>query len=162
MESIALRPTVPEPANDRTAVLRILLAEDNDTMRRLLAFVLRADGHDVVEARDGTALLEALAASLQTPAEAFDTIVAEQTLPGTSGLAVLGGLRARGLATPFVLITASTDAQLEAERLGGVVLDQPFNVRAIRSAVASSARPAPRAHGSDARADQTLQNPFGE
>jgi DNA-binding response OmpR family regulator len=159
---IALRADAPEPANDRAGALRILLAEDNDTMRRLLAFVLRADGHDVVEARDGAALLEALAASLLGTTLTFDAIVSEQTLPGGSGLAVLTGLRARGLATPFVLITAAEEAQHETLRLGGVVLDQPFNVSAIRAAVASSARPAPRAHGSDGRADQNFQKPFAE
>jgi CheY-like chemotaxis protein len=131
---------VSEPANDQTAPLRILLAEDNDTMRRLLGFVLRADGHELVEVRDGAELLEALAASLLGPdARPFDAIVSEQSLPGMSGLAVLSGLRARGLATPFVLITAATGAQEETERLGGVVLDQPFNVRAIRTSVASAA-----------------------
>ena len=146
MESIALRPAFPEPANDRTTALRILLAEDNDTMRRLLGFVLRADGHDVVEARDGTELLETLAAALLGSAPALDAIVCEQTLPGTSGLVVLSGLRARGLPIPFVLITAAIDTQGEAERLGAVVLDQPFNVRAIRGAVATSTRTAHDTH----------------
>jgi two-component system, OmpR family, KDP operon response regulator KdpE len=143
MEAIALA-AHPEPANDsppQTAPLRILLAEDNDTMRRLLAFVLRADGHDLVEARTGAELIEALGASLIGPsARAFDAVVSQQSLPGTSGLLVLAGMRARGLTTPFVLITASADAQRETERLGGVVLDQPFNVRAIRAAILSTMR----------------------
>ena len=45
------------------APLRILVAEDNGTLRRLLALVLRRDGHDVVEACDAGELLEALASS---------------------------------------------------------------------------------------------------
>jgi CheY-like chemotaxis protein len=142
MKSIALRGSSPAPANDQTAALRILLAEDNDTMRRLLTFVLRADGHEVVEARDGAELLEELASSLLArPALTFDAIVSEQTLPGINGLTVLAGVRARGHATPFVLITADPDVQDQVRRLDGVVLDQPFNVQAIRDAVASSARP---------------------
>jgi len=44
--------------------LRILLAEDDAEMRRLLALVLRRDGHQVVEARDGGELLEALDAAM--------------------------------------------------------------------------------------------------
>jgi CheY-like chemotaxis protein len=129
----------PPPANDQTTPLRILLAEDNETMRRLLGFVLRADGHDLAEARDGTELLEAIASSLLAgPGERFDAIVAEQSLPGLEGLTVLAGLRARGVSTPFVLITADPEIQARARRLGGVVLDQPFNTQAIRSAVDSS------------------------
>jgi CheY-like chemotaxis protein len=140
MKSIALGDAPVSPANDQTAALRILLAEDNDTMRRLLAFVLRSDGHHVVEARTGTDLLEALASALTSAGElAFDAILAEQTLPGLNGLTVLAGVRARGHATPFVLITADVDVQDQARRLRGVILDQPFNVQAIRAAIASSA-----------------------
>jgi CheY-like chemotaxis protein len=129
----------PPPANDQTTPLRILLAEDNETMRRLLGFVLRADGHDLAEARDGTELLEAIASSLLAgPGGRFDAIVAEQSLPGLEGLTVLAGLRARGVSTPFVLITADPEIQARARRLGGVVLDQPFNTQAIRDAVGSS------------------------
>lgn len=141
MNSIALaRPLPsPHPANDQVAALRILLAEDNETMRRLLGFVLRADGHELAEARDGTELLEALASSLLAgPGGHFDAIVAEQSLPGIEGLTVLAGLRARGVSTPFILITANADIQARVRRLGGVVLDQPFNTQAIRDAVLSS------------------------
>jgi CheY-like chemotaxis protein len=140
MKSIALGGTTAAPANDQTATLRILVAEDNDTMRRLLSFVLRSDGHEVIEARTGTELLEALACAL-TPAGRldFDAILSEQTLPGLNGLTVLAGVRARGHTTPFVLITADPDVQDQARRLSGVVLDQPFNTHAIRAAVASGA-----------------------
>jgi len=139
MTTTALAPTFPSPANDRTLPLRILLAEDNETMLRLLGFVLRSDGHALAEARDGTELLEALASSLLgEPAGRFDAIVAEQSLPGVEGLTILAGLRARGLPTPFVLITADPDIQARAQRLGGVVLDQPFNTRAIRDAVTAA------------------------
>ena len=141
MKSIALNSTAASPANDQSASLRILIAEDNDTMRRLLAFVLRADGHDIVEARTGADVLEALAEALTSEGELdFDAILSEQTLPGLNGLTVLAGGRARGHATPFVLITADPDVQDQARRLHGVVLDQPFNAQAIRAAVASSTR----------------------
>jgi CheY-like chemotaxis protein len=139
MKSIALAQQFTSPANDQLAALRILLAEDNETMRRLLGFVLRADGHELAEARDGAELLEALASSLLAgPDGRFDAIVAEQSLPGIEGLTVLAGLRARGVSTPFILITANADIQSRVRRLGGVVLDQPFNTQAIREAVLTS------------------------
>jgi CheY-like chemotaxis protein len=125
-----------QPANDSTTPLRILFGEDNETMRRLVGFVLRSDGHALTEARDGAELLEALALSLLGGPEVhLDAIVSEQSLPGIEGLTILAGLRARGLPTPFVLITADLEVQDRARRLGAVVLDQPFNTQAIRDAV---------------------------
>jgi len=136
MTPMVLASRSPLPANDRTTPLRILLGEDNDTMRRLVGFVLRSDGHALTEASDGAELLERLASSLMAGPEAhLDAIVSEQSLPGIEGLTILAGLRARGLTTPFVLITADPDVQTRARRLGGVVLDQPFNTQAIRDAV---------------------------
>src|ERR1700710_1460290 len=76
--------------------LRILLAEDNHELRRLLSFVLRREGHDVVEVHDGSALLETLAFSIvEGGMHGFDLVICEQGLPGMPGLAVLAGLRAR-------------------------------------------------------------------
>ena len=54
------RPGVPHaPPDFGRSPLRILVAEDNRTLRRLLALVLRRDGHEVAEACDAGELLEA-------------------------------------------------------------------------------------------------------
>jgi CheY-like chemotaxis protein len=136
MKSHALARSFTPPIPDQAPARRILLAEDNDTMRRLLAFVLRSEGHQIVEARDSTELLEALAATLMEPsAPPFDVVISEQSLPGITGLSILTGLRTRDRTTPFVLITADPDVQNQARHLGAVILDQPFNIQAIRSAV---------------------------
>jgi two-component system response regulator (stage 0 sporulation protein F) len=126
--------------NDSQRTLRILLAEDDETLRRLLVVVLRADGHEVVEARDGVELLEALAASLTGPPEsAFDAIVSEHGLPGIRGLAVLAGMRARGHSVRFVLLTADPDVQLAARRLHAVTLSRPLEGPEIRAALVLAA-----------------------
>jgi len=126
--------------------LRILLAEDDAEMRRLLALVLRRDGHQVVEARDGGELLEALAWTLIEPGRRdFDLIICEQSLPGVPGLTVLEGLRARDRTTPFILITRNGGIAARARRLDAFILDRPFDVQAIRNAIrhsADTARPA--------------------
>jgi CheY-like chemotaxis protein len=119
--------------------LRILLAESADDMRRLLALVLHKDGHEIVEARDASELLEALASTLIDPGPPpFDLVICAHALPGIPGLTVLAGLRARDRATPFVLITEDTLVQERARRLGAAILDHPFNVRAIREAIRQS------------------------
>lgn len=120
--------------------LRILLGEDNLQMRKLLGMILRREGHDVVETRDGAELLEALSTVLLDDRRPrFDLIISEGSLPGIPGLAILAGLRVWDRATPFVLITGSPDVQKRARDLGAVILEPPINVRAIRGALQSSA-----------------------
>lgn len=122
----------------------LLLAEQNHEMRALLTFVLRRDGHQVVGATDGGELLEALAARWEVgPGSArprdFDAIISAEDIPGIPGLAVLAGLRARGCATPFVLMTPDPLVQAHARRLGAVILDRPLSVRTIRRSLHQAA-----------------------
>jgi CheY-like chemotaxis protein len=124
--------------------LRVLLAEDDPTLRRLLALILRRTGHEVVEAHDASELLEAIAGTLVDPrAPAFDLIVCEQALPGMPGLSLLAGLRARDPATGFVLLAENPDVQRRARALGAVALAAPFNVKMFELAVRQSTQPRP-------------------
>ena len=123
--------TSPQPA----ARLRILLADGDRALRQLIAFVLRNEGHEVVEASDGSELLEAIAALVIDGARPFDVIISAQAIPGIPGVSVLAGLRSRGRRTPFVLMTGNPVVQGQARRLGAVILDRPFDADAIRSAI---------------------------
>ncbi|HMF43288.1 MAG TPA: response regulator [Polyangia bacterium] len=133
--------TGPAPAADRPAVraagapLRILIADADAEMRRLIALVLRGDGHEVVQVTDGSELLEAIASLVIDGARPFDLIMSAQAIPGLPGVSVLAGLRSRGRRTPFVLMTGNPVVQAQATRLGAVVLDRPFDAEAIRRAV---------------------------
>ena len=108
---------------------RILLAEDDAEMRKMLAEILEGEGYEVVQVEDGYELLDELAAQIlcEEP-ESFDLVLSDIRLPGCSGLQVLGGLRDGDWLTPFLFITAFGDEATHAEayRLGGVVLDKPF------------------------------------
>jgi CheY-like chemotaxis protein len=121
---------------DEERSLRILLAEDNHELRRLMSFVLRREGHDVVEVQDGSALLETLAVSIvEGGRKSFDLVICEQLLPRMPGLAVLAGLRARERDLPFILITGNAEIQAQARQLGAWVLSRPLTMDAIRRAV---------------------------
>src|SRR5204863_266439 len=61
---------------------------------------LRSDGYEVAVARDGDAGL------LRASAEAFDLVLLDAMLPRKSGFDVLRELRARGVATPVLMLTA--------------------------------------------------------
>ncbi len=116
---------------EQEASLRILLAEEDGEMRRLLAHDLRRDGHQVLEARDGGALLKALEPGRRD----FDLIVCEQLLPDVPGLTVLAAFRARDRTTAFILVTRNVDVAFKGRRLGALVLNYPFDIRDIRSAI---------------------------
>ena len=84
---------------EEEASLRVLLAEDDRSLRRLLAVILRREGHDVVEVGDGAELLEAMAASLVDPRmPPFDGIRRPRASPAGDALGVVragGAARAR-------------------------------------------------------------------
>jgi DNA-binding response OmpR family regulator len=107
---------------------RVLLAEDDDELRSMLASALRRRGFGVVEVKNGIALLERL---MDPGSPAFDLIVTDVRMPGLSGLEVIGSAQPEGwINTPVILITAFGDAELheEAGRLGALVLDKPFDI----------------------------------
>jgi two-component system, response regulator, stage 0 sporulation protein F len=119
---------------------RVLLAEDDDDLRDLVATALRRDGYDVITAHDGTELLDQLA-SVRLAAEQsapIDLIISDVKMPGWTGLQVLEGIRATDWATPVILITGFGDHHIrrEADRLGvAAFFDKPFDIDDLRTAV---------------------------
>lgn len=119
---------------------RILVADDNSAMRRVIVRHLEADDHEVVQAEDGHQLLHWIDLSNRDLASPpfFDVIVTDHRMPGATGLQCLEHLRARGDTTPVLLITAfGDDALHRAARASGAhaVLDKPLDLRVLRAAV---------------------------
>jgi len=117
-------------ANAPTAVL---LAEDDDEMRRMLAGALRREGYAVTEARDGDELLEQVRDSVlrSEGGTAVDLVISDIRMPGHPALDVLRILRESDWAVPVILITAFGDSELhrKARECGAtLVLDKPFEV----------------------------------
>jgi CheY-like chemotaxis protein len=124
-----------------TRIRRVLLAEDDQELRWLIAHSLRNDGFEVLEVADGLELLDRVGASLLDTLEldAIDLIVSDVRMPGWTGLEVLAGLSSAGCQTPVVLITAFGDAEVHAagKRLGAAaVLDKPFDLNELSSLAA--------------------------
>lgn len=122
----------------------ILLAEDDDDLRELLANTLGDEGFTVVECPDGLALVDTLVSRLEAGERPFDLVVSDVRMPGVTGLSVLEGLSEwdalRNL--PMVLITAFGDPRLHelARRFGAVTLlekpfEMPARMRVIREAI---------------------------
>lgn len=117
----------------------ILLAEDNQAMREMLARQLRASGYEVLAVENGGELFEQVADRVLTGGEVQpDLLISDILLPGLTGLEVLGALRTADWAMPVILITAFGDeaTHAEAERLGAIqVFDKPFAVEELLDTV---------------------------
>ena len=116
---------------------RVLVAEDDVEMRRLLVEALRADGYDVREAADGGRLLVEITAQYAHPELEVDLIVSDIRMPVCTGLEILRGLRTAHWLTPVILMTAfgDDDTRADAESLGAILFDKPFAIDDLRTAV---------------------------
>jgi DNA-binding response OmpR family regulator len=133
-------------AAEVNAPTRVLLAEDDEEMRTMLAAALRHEGYEVEEAHDGNELLARVRSSvLSTDGGApVDLVVSDIRMPGCSGLEVLRSLRDEDWAVPFILITAFGDEETHrtAEEYGAtLVLDKPFEMGDLCAAASYFAMP---------------------
>lgn len=123
--------------------LRVLLVEDDDDQRHLIAWMLRGQGWEVVEAASGVDLLGWIGKVTSTPmGVAFDVIVSDVNMPDLSALEVLSGWRYGGWPIPIVLVTAADEATIrsEARALGAsAVLAKPIEWDRLRRAVEQAA-----------------------
>jgi DNA-binding response OmpR family regulator len=120
---------------------RVLVADDDTEMRRLVAESLRKDDYDVVEEVDGGRLLVRIAAiyAFERTVDPFDLIVSDIRMPVCSGLDIVKGLRDAHWRTPVILMTAFGDDETRrrAEALGALLFDKPFQMKTLRLAVRS-------------------------
>lgn len=107
---------------------RILLAEDDTTMRVFLAKALERAGHDVFAVGDG---LEALAAA---KAVQFDLLVADVVMPSLDGFQLAARARASHPELKVMFITGFAAVSLKARDAsfsGAKVLSKPFHLREL-------------------------------
>lgn len=110
-----------------TIVARVLVVDDDLTVREVVVSYLRAHGHEVVEVSDGEA---ALSAMRETPA---DLAVLDLMLPGIDGLEVCRRLREGG-DVPVIMLTAlgsETDRVIGLERGADDYVTKPFSPREL-------------------------------
>lgn len=114
--------------------LLVLLAEDQDELRELLARGLEADGTLVDCAADGEAALCKLFEARLRP----DVIVSDVRMPRKTGIDVLRAVRAAGLTIPVILLTGFGQAVCRREVEGfpaTVLLEKPFDLDDLRTAL---------------------------
>lgn len=106
----------------------VALVEDDDEIRRLVVSLLAQEGYKVEAAGTGADLDGILAKTKP------DLVILDLMLPGEDGLSICKRLRARGGATPILMLTAKGDA---IDRVVGLevgaddYLTKPFNPREL-------------------------------
>ncbi len=131
----------------------ILLVDDEDAVRKVLAFPLEKDGYSVVQAGDGE---EAIRLFESQP---IDLVVLDLMLPRLDGLEVCKRLRATST-VPIIMLTARDD---ELDKVLGLELGaddyitKPFSIREFRSRVRALLRRARAPHVPGSAEDERIE-----
>ena len=116
---------------------KILIADDEDSMRPLVARAIALDGHEIVTAQDGAEALEIL-----TRADGgFDLLLTDIQMPVMDGIALALSVARDFPDLTILLMTGFADQRERASNLNALVHDvvtKPFSVADIRTAVADA------------------------
>jgi len=117
--------------------MRVLIADDEESMRVLVARAIALDGHEIVTAQDGAEALEIL-----TDQEgAFDLLLTDIKMPVMDGIALALAAARDFPDVTILLMTGFADQRERASGLNAIVHDvvtKPFSVADIRTAVADA------------------------
>ncbi|CAN5817807.1 sigma-54 dependent transcriptional regulator [soil metagenome] len=125
---------------------RILVADDEQNLRRVLVALLRRDGHDIVQAANGLEAIERLGD--------VDVVITDLRMPGADGMEVLRTASKNFPHLPVIMITAygSVGQAVEAIKAGAFdYIEKPFEQDSIKTIIdkaigqAAANRMAPRA-----------------
>jgi signal transduction histidine kinase len=106
----------------------VLVAEDHQLVREIIVSALQSLGYKVRHVSDGTELLECY----RRWREQIRLFILDLDLPKRSGLDCLREIRADGMTTPALLITAKVDADLERQLdADTVLLCKPFGMNTL-------------------------------
>jgi two-component system response regulator PilR (NtrC family) len=118
-----------DAGSDTGARPRILVVDDEPSMRDMLRIVLRRDGYEVTVAANGTEALDLL------KRDAFDLLLSDIRMPDLSGVEVLRAAKDmnRDIVAFMMTAYASTNTAVEAMRLGAVdYFTKPFSMDELR------------------------------
>ncbi len=104
---------------------RILVVDDEESMRQLLEIALGKDGHRITLADSGKAATKLI------DQNSFDLVISDIKMPDMSGVDVLRHVKETEPGTPVIMVTAyaSAETAVEALRLGAYdYLTKPFKV----------------------------------
>jgi two-component system response regulator PilR (NtrC family) len=114
---------------------KVLVVDDEQSLRDFLAIMLKKEGHDVVTAVNGTDALKAV------HAEIFDLVISDVKMPGVDGIGVLKTIKEISPETIVIMVTAFATAEtaVEAMKLGASdYIIKPFKVDELKLIINNS------------------------
>lgn len=108
---------------------RILVVDDEQSMREFLAILLEREGYSVDQAENADVALKLL------ESDTFDLVISDVSMPGLNGMALLERIKTATPETAVLMITAYTTAEqaVEAMKLGAYdYIAKPFKVEEVK------------------------------
>jgi nitrogen regulation protein NR(I) len=97
---------------------RVLIADDEASLRKVLSSALKREGYDTVTVKNGEEALEILEASVQPDTgEPFSLVISDVRMPGMDGMALLQRIKKRFKDLPVVMLTAHGTVDLAVQAL---------------------------------------------
>ncbi|MEH2510737.1 two-component system cell cycle response regulator CpdR [Nitrobacteraceae bacterium AZCC 1564] len=116
---------------------RVLIADDEESMRLLVARAIAMDGHEIITAEDGAEALDIITRE----DGAFDLLLTDIKMPVMDGIALALAVARDFPRLTILLMTGFADQRERASGLDAIVHDvvtKPFAVADIRTAVADA------------------------
>ncbi|MDP3277641.1 MAG: sigma-54 dependent transcriptional regulator [Deltaproteobacteria bacterium] len=113
---------------------RVLVVDDEPSLRQMLRVMLSRAGHEVIDAIDVASARSAIAHA----SPAFDLVITDLVMPGGSGLDVIRAAREHSAETQVLMVTAhaSVETAVEAMRLGAYgYVEKPLDLATARAQV---------------------------
>jgi CheY-like chemotaxis protein len=114
---------------ERTVRKRILVADDQPSVREALTLLLSVDEHTVTEAGDG---VEALDLVRRYP---FDLVITDYDMPRMKGNELALKIKAATPSQPIIMITAFPEHLGNADNPVDAILNKPFQFDDLRQAI---------------------------
>ncbi len=114
---------------------KVLVVDDEQSLRDFLAIMLKKEGHEVATAINGTDALKAV------HAEIFDLVISDVKMPGVDGIEVLKTIKEISPETVVIMVTAFATAEtaVEAMKLGASdYIIKPFKVDELKLIINNS------------------------
>src|SRR5258705_2257239 len=114
---------------------RVLVVDDERSMRELLAIMLKQAGHEVTVAEGGEQAIEVI------KGEPFDLVITDLRMRKVDGIGVLRATKEHSPSTVVLVVTAfaSTEPAVEAMKLGAYdYITKPFKLDEIRLTIGNA------------------------
>lgn len=124
------QPTAQEPARGKPVGKRILLADDQQSVREAISLLLSLDEHEVIEAANGA---EALDLFMR---DHFDLVITDFEMPNMKGNELAARIKRVSPSQPILMITAYAERLGDSDNPVDALLNKPFQLEDLRQAIA--------------------------